>query len=72
MNLYRVVYPYSLSGTLESWLRTNMIQPEFSYAEEVTCTFASMSDDIPEQIRDRTRGTVQAEFIGTDIQETPV
>lgn len=72
VNLYRVVYPYSLSGTLESWLRTNTIQPDFSYAEEVTCTFASMQDDIPEQIRDRSRGTVQAEFLGTDTQETSV
>ena len=70
--LIRAYGGISLSGTLESWLRTNMIQPEFSYAEEVTCTFASMSDDIPEQIRDRTRGTVQAEFLGTDTQETPV
>jgi uncharacterized YigZ family protein len=69
---YMVTYPYSLSGTLENWLRRNTVIEDFDYDEEVTCTFLSRDENIPKKISDLSRGTVEALSVGTVVRETDV
>lgn len=60
VTIWKVTYPYTLSGSLEGWLRyhTNIIH--FEYDEYVHCTFESQTKNIPEQIRDISKGQCKA------------
>lgn len=67
-----VTYPYSMSGTLETWLRRNTVITDISYDEEVSCTFISEDGNIEKQIRDLTKGAVIPEFVDTVFLEKDV
>lgn len=69
---YRVRYPYDLSGTLEGWLRRNAEIIDLQYDEAVTAYILSERDDIEETVRNLSRGTVEAEYISTVIQEKDI
>ena len=66
-----VTYPYELSGTLETWLRRNTEITDIAYDENVSCTFIS-EDDVPRQIRDLSKGTVEAQFVDTVMLEKDI
>lgn len=70
LDQWSVTYPYTLSGTLESWLRRNVTITDISYQEQVTCLFETQRNDIPERIRDISRGTVEAVSKGQRETET--
>ncbi len=70
--VYSVRYPYDLSGTMESFLRRNCEILDISYDEEVTCRFRSVEKNIPETIRDLSRGAVAAVFEKDDVMEQDV
>ncbi len=67
--VYSVTYPYELSGSLEGWIRRNCELIDLAYGDQVTCTFASAMEDIPERIRDLSKGTVQAAFLRKELRE---
>ena len=60
MDIWRVTYPYDMSGTLKNWLRRNTEIQDISYDSEVTCTFAAEEKDIPENIRNLSKGACEA------------
>lgn len=72
LDIWCVTYPYDMSGTLENWLRRNTDIQDLSYDSEVTCTFATEKKDIPENIRNLSKGAVQPLFIETLMTERPV
>jgi len=65
VDIWQVTYPYDMSGSLENWLRRNTEIQDLSYDSEVTCTFATEKKDIPENIRNISKGTVEAVFVET-------
>jgi putative IMPACT (imprinted ancient) family translation regulator len=65
MDIWRVTYPYDMSGTLENWLRRNTEIQDISYDAQVTCTFASELKDIPENIRNLSKGACEAVHVET-------
>ena len=67
--VFSVRYPYDLCGTMESFLRRSCEILDISYDEAVTCLFRTVDKNIPETIRDLTRGTVIAEFEKEDVME---
>ena len=67
--VYSVRYPYDLSGTMESFLRRTCDILDISYDDQVTCLFSSEEKNIPETIRDLSRGTVTAVFEREDVRE---
>lgn len=67
--MYEVTYPYELSGILESWLRQNTRIISQVYGEEVCIVFASKDPKIGEQIRNLTKGKVDAIPKGIITQE---
>ncbi|MCR5229607.1 MAG: IMPACT family protein [Solobacterium sp.] len=71
MDIWAVTYPYSLSGSVESWLRRNTVIEDISYGEQVTCIFESTLD-IENIIRDLSRGSVQAELLEHTFREVDV
>ncbi len=66
---WRVTYPYDLSGTLENWLRRNTEIIDQEYDEQVTCIIQTDRKDIPETVRDLSRGTVEPSFRRTVTRE---
>ena len=72
LSVWKVTYPYDLSGTLENWLRRNTEIQDLSYGNEVTCTFASEAEDIPETIRNLSKGSTEPVFIETKYIERKV
>lgn len=72
MDIWQVTYPYDMSGTLENWLRRNTEIRDLSYDSAVTCTFASEKKDIPENIRNLSKGAVEAVFLETVYIEKKV
>lgn len=65
MDIWCVTYPYDMSGTLENWLRRNTEIQDISYDSEVTCTFAAEEKDIPENIRNLSKGVCEAVHVET-------
>lgn len=63
MNIYRMHYPYELSGTIEGWLRKKCIITDLSYGEDTEVIFESDIPDLPEKIRKLSKGTVFPEKI---------
>ncbi len=62
-DVWALDYPYDMSGKVEGWLRRNTQIMDIEYGEQVTCTFSSFAGDIPKQIRDLTRGTLEPVLI---------
>ena len=69
---WSVTYPYELSGTLEGWLRRNVTIKDIQYHDQVTCYFETQLKEIPDTIRDLSRGTVQPVSMGQEEQEVDV
>lgn len=69
---YTVTYPYSMSGTLEGWLRRYTEIIDMEYEEQVTCTILTDKKDTADKIRDISRGSVEAVFIETVMMEKDV
>lgn len=69
---YRVVYDYSLTGVLETWLRRHTEAVDFSYGEQTVCLFDSDDPDIIRKIRDLTSGRVLPEYQETVYREIAV
>jgi len=70
VTVYSVTYPYSLSGTLESWIRRTCEFMNILYDESVTCIFASDDPSVPEQIQNISKGSVSAVVLGSELRET--
>ena len=66
---YSITYPYTLSGTLENWLRRNTIIKDFMYDENVTCLFETESDTIIKDIQNLTSGSITPEYIKDVFRE---
>ena len=69
---WRIRYPYDLSGTLEGWLRRNTEIIDMEYEEKAVCTFLTDRTDIPEIVRDLSRGTVVPVLIRTVTGEKEI
>ena len=69
---YTVTYPYTLSGTLETWLRKYTEIRNMMYDEQVSCLFETDRDDIEKTVNDITRGTVTPVFIRDVIHEKEI
>ena len=69
---WKITYPYDMSGTLENWLRRNTDIISQEYDEQVTCIIQTDRHDIPETVRDYSRGTIQPQFIRTLMREKDV
>ncbi len=69
---WMITYPYDLSGTVETWLRRYTEIVDLSYDEQVTCVIDTDRTDIPDSIRDLSRGTVTPEFLETVSREVDV
>ncbi len=67
--VYSVIYPYELSGALEGWIRRNCELIDLAYDDQVTCTFASSDETVPERIRDLSKGKAQAEYLRNEVRE---
>jgi len=61
-----------MSGTLENWLRRNTDIISQEYDEQVTCIIQTERKDIPDVVRDYSRGTIQPEFIRTLMREKDI
>jgi uncharacterized YigZ family protein len=66
---WKIVYPYDLTGTLENWLRRNTDIITQEYGEKVTCIVQTERKDIPQTVRDFSRGSVEPEFLREVIRE---
>ena len=69
---YVVTYPYNLSGTLETWLRKYTTIDEISYDEQVTAVILTDRADIEKEIKDLSRGAVEAEYMWEEASERDV
>lgn len=69
---YTVTYPYSLSGTVETWLRKYTDVKNMMYDEQVSCLFETDRQDIPETIRNLSHGSVEAVYVRDVITEQEV
>ena len=69
---WQIVCPYELAGTLEGWLRHNTSVIDILYDEQVTCIFEAEDENIPDRIRDMTKGAVDALFLAETVREVPV
>ena len=67
----KITYPYDMSGTLENWLRRNTDIISQDYDEQVTCIFEAEDENIPDRIRDMTKGTVEPLFLAETVREVP-
>jgi len=72
MKRYRITYPYDMSGTLEGWLRKYTEIEDLIYSEEVTAMVLTDRDDIPETVKNLSRGSVEAVYIDTVLKEQSV
>ena len=66
---WRIIYPYELTGTLENWLRRNTEIVSQEYGEKVTCLIQTERKDIPETVRDLSKGSVEPEYIREVVRE---
>lgn len=66
---WKIIYPYELTGTLENWLRRNTEIVSQEYGEKVTCLIQTERKDIPETVRDLSKGSVEPEYIREVIKE---
>ncbi|MDO4520987.1 MAG: YigZ family protein [Erysipelotrichaceae bacterium] len=66
---WKIIYPYELTGTLENWLRRNTEIVSQEYGEKVTCIIQTERKDIPETVRDISKGSVEPEYIREVIKE---
>ncbi len=66
---WQITYPYDLSGTIETWLRRYTELISQSYSDMVTCMIRTERKDIPETIRNLSKGKVEPEFIQTVMIE---
>ena len=66
---WTIIYPYELTGTLENWLRRNTEIVSQEYGEKVTCIIQTERKDIPETVRDISKGSVEPEYIREVIKE---
>lgn len=69
---WKIRYPYDLSGSLESWLRRNTDIISMDYDEQVTCIIQSDRRDIPETVRDLSKGTVEPQLIRSVVREKDI
>ena len=69
---WKITYPYDMSGTLENWLRRNTDIISQEYDEQVTCIIQTERKDIPDVVRDYSRGTIQPDFIRTLMREKDI
>lgn len=69
---YTITYPYTLSGTLETWLRKYTEIRNMMYDEQVSCLFETDKDDIEKTVTDITRGTVTPVFVRDVIHEKEI
>lgn len=67
---WRLEYPYSLSGKLETWLRTHTAEPQFTYGEQAACEFLTETD-ITQTVLDLTRGEAAPVLLGQTVREVP-
>lgn len=72
MPVYTVTYPYDLSGSVEGWIRRSGDIIDLSYGEQVTCEFASAQKNVPETIRDISKGQCEAVKIREEVSEIDV
>ncbi len=72
VSVYSITYPYSMSGTLEGWVRRSFEIIDIMYDEQVTCIFSGEDPAIPEQVKNLSKGTVQAELLRTELREIDV
>ena len=72
MPVYSVRYPYELSGTIEGWIRRTCEIIDLQYDEAVTCIFTGTEKEIPERIRDLSKGTCTASLIREELREVDV
>ena len=72
LHRYSITYPYSMSGTLESWLRRYTTIDELYYDEQVTASILTDRSDIEKQIKDLSRGSVKAEFLWDEASERDI
>lgn len=66
---WKIIYPYELTGTLENWLRRNTEIVSQEYGEKVTCIIQTERKDIPETVKDISKGSVEPEYIREVIKE---
>lgn len=66
---WKIIYPYELTGTLENWLRRNTEIVSQEYGEKVTCIIQTERKDIPEAVRDISKGSIEPEYIREVIRE---
>ena len=69
---WRTTYPYDLSGPVEGWLRRNTNVVDILYDENVTCIFQTERKDIPERIKDLSKGKSVPVFIQTVYREKDI
>ena len=72
VTVYSASFPYELSGVFESWLRRSCELIDETYGEQVTCIFASGSEQIPEQIANLSKGRVTAVPLRKEMRESDV
>ena len=70
--VWSVTYPYDLSGVLEGWIRRNCEILDLTYEEQVTCTFAGGQENLPDTIRDLSKGTCEANLLRYETREIDV
>ena len=72
VDIYRLSYPYSMQGSLETWLRKNGEIQEILYGEAIEILYATSIQGFMESVRDITHGEVIPVFLRQNLIETVV
>lgn len=72
LHRYKLNYPYSLSGTLETWLRQNTAITDMFYDEDVTATIETEAPGFRTQIADITNGEIKPVYLGDTEKIKPL
>ena len=69
VDIYEIAYPYDMQGTLETWLRRNCTIRDIMYSDQVTVLVETEKKDLPRNVSDLSRGTVNAVYLRTALVE---
>lgn len=72
VSVYELHYPYSMQGTLETWLRKNTTIRDTLYDEAITVIIETEDAQFEQKVVDMTRGEVQPVFLRTTIVEKDI
>lgn len=72
VQVLEIHYPYSMQGTLETWLRKNGTIEEILYGEDIQVLYKTELADAQAKIKDITHGEVIPSFLRQDVLEKAI